>query len=258
MSDRSYGWRRHLPDQRDHLFSLAEPSGVALPPSIDLRLTNDPPIYDQGALSSCTANAIADLLEHEHLRLGELDPPHPSRLFLYYITRDLEGWPDRDIGAYLRDGFKALRTSGICPESEWPYDHLDTRVNQRPPDECYLNAVNFETLQYRSLPQALDALKGSLVAGLPFVFGFSVYESFESAEVAATGLVPLPLLTERLLGGHAVICLGYEDNTRSFLCRNSWGTGWGLPSAPGHFLLPYDYVTNPNLAADFWGIAFVP
>ena len=94
-------------------------------------------------------------------------------------------------------------------------------------------------------------MKGCLAAGYPFVFGFAVYESFESKEVAQSGVVPMPKPGERVLGGHAVMAVGYDDEQRNFIVRNSWGSGWGQD---GYFLMPYHYLHDPNLASDFWTV----
>jgi C1A family cysteine protease len=94
-------------------------------------------------------------------------------------------------------------------------------------------------------------MKGCLASGYPFVFGFSVYTEFESDTVATTGVLNMPSPKEKLLGGHAVIAVGYDDKTQRFIVRNSWGAKWGIK---GYFTIPYAYLTDPNLAADFWTI----
>jgi C1A family cysteine protease len=94
-------------------------------------------------------------------------------------------------------------------------------------------------------------MKGCLASGYPFVFGFTVYSSFEGAKVAQSGIVPMPGSAEKPIGGHAVLAVGYDDDTREFLVRNSWGPGWGIK---GYFKMPYAYLTAPKLATDFWTI----
>ena len=94
-------------------------------------------------------------------------------------------------------------------------------------------------------------LMPALLWGRPFVFGFTVYESFEGPDVARTGVVPMPGHQEKSVGGHAVMAVGYDDSTQTFLVRNSWGSGWGLG---GYFMIPYAYLTNHGLANDFWTI----
>ena len=97
------------------------------------------------------------------------------------------------------------------------------------------------------------------------VLGFTVYTAFESQEVAASGVLPMPGPTEQVLGGHAVLCVGYDDtktvknpdgttSTGMILIRNSWGPGWG---EAGYFWMAYDYIVNANLSSDFWTIRFV-
>jgi len=104
------------------------------------------------------------------------------------------------------------------------------------------------------VPQSLAQLKGCLAAGFAFVFGFTVYESFESPEVAKTGDVQLPSPGEQVLGGHAVMAVGYADASGRFLVRNSWGSNWGKA---GYFTMPYAYLVDANLASDVWTIRLV-
>ena len=97
-------------------------------------------------------------------------------------------------------------------------------------------------------------MKACLASGYPFVFGFTVYESFESDAVAQSGHAPMPGPGEKVLGGHAVMAVGYDDSQQWFIIRNSWGTEWGME---GYFTLPYDYLANDNLSDDFWTIRIV-
>jgi C1A family cysteine protease len=97
-------------------------------------------------------------------------------------------------------------------------------------------------------------MKNVLAGNLPFVIGFTVYASFESSSVAATGIVPMPRPREQILGGHAVLVCGYEDSKQLFIVRNSWGTRWGVN---GYFYIPYAYFTNPSLVSDLWTISKV-
>ena len=252
MSTRHYGWIPDLPDQRDHRFVSAIQGLVApvLPVHVDLRL-QCPPVYDQGQLGSCTGNAIAGALEFERLKQSLLDFM-PSRLFIYYNERVMEGTVASDSGASIRDGIKSVSTQGCCPESEWPYDVSQFAV--APPAQCYTDAVKYDVLQYLSVSQDLTDMKTCLAAGYPFVFGFTVYESFESATVAQTGQVPMPAMFENVVGGHAVMAVGYDDASSTFIVRNSWGPSWG---DAGYFHLPYAYLADANLADDLWTIRLV-
>jgi len=141
---------------------------------------------------------------------------------------------------------------GACPETEWPYDIA--KFATEPPAKCFSDALKYKTVLYQRVIQTLNQMKGCLASGFPFVFGFSVYESFESPQIAKSGIVPMPASSEKQLGGHAVIAVGYDDKSQRFIVRNSWGKGWGMG---GYFTLPYAYLTDDNLAADFWTIRIV-
>jgi C1A family cysteine protease len=242
-----YGWTPDLPDARDYLFSASESVLRALPSRVDLR-DDCPPVYDQGQLGSCTANAIGAAFEYMQ-RKQALTDFMPSRLFVYYNERQVEGTVGQDSGAMIRDGIKSVNQLGVCPEDIWAYDI--TRFAEQPPAEAYTQAEDHQATVYQRILPILAQMQGCLAGGTPFVFGFSVYESFESEQVAATGVVPMPSRSERLLGGHAVLAVGYDDQTQRFIVRNSWGTGWGMD---GYFTMPYSYLTNRSLASDFWAI----
>lgn len=247
-----YGWIPDLPDQRDHLFSTPPAVHAALPRKVDLT-SACPPVYDQGQLGSCTGNGIAAALEFDQLKQGLPDPYTPSRLFIYYNERVIEGTVSTDSGAMIRDGIKSVGHTGACREEGlWPYDISQFAVE--PSAEAYADAKNHTAVSYQRVTRSLSQLKGCLAAGYPFVFGFSVYESFETSEVASSGHAPLPAASEQLLGGHAVLAVGYDDAHHRWICRNSWGTGWGKA---GYFTLPYAYLTDHNLSSDFWTIRVV-
>lgn len=269
------GWHRDLPDFRDYtpehetvaplLEQTSAPKGEkapkTLPPAVDLRPWFSP-IENQGALGSCTANAVVGLVEYfERRAFGRhIDA---SRLFLYKATRDLLGWTG-DTGAYLRSTMGALALFGVPPEQYWPY--VTTRFDLEPTSFCYAFASNYQALQYYRLdpPGTTPALllariKANAAAGLPSCFGFTVYSSISQA--ATTGKIPFPTRGERVLGGHAIDIAGYDDTlkiqnaapgspatTGAFLIRNSWGPAWGQA---GYGWLPYEYVMQ-HLATDFW------
>jgi C1A family cysteine protease len=258
-----YGWKRDLPDQRDHTYAVPAQVIAKIASSIDLR-DQCPEVYDQGRIGSCTANAIAGALEFDMMKQG-LTAYTPSRLFIYYNERSIEGTVGSDAGAQIRDGIKSVASQGDCPESEWPYDDTPADPNTsifppgakaatQPPQSCYDDAIKHKALSYQSIDQNLADMKGCLSSGYPFVFGFTVYESFESADVARTGNVPMPGADERVLGGHAVLAVGYDDDESRFICRNSWGSEWG---DAGYFYMPYAYLLDNNLSDDFWTIRVV-
>jgi len=245
-----YGWQRDLPDARDHIFSAPFAALGPLPAKTDLR-SQCPPVYDQGQLGSCTANAIAAAIQFDRLK-QQISDFIPSRLFIYYNERVIENSVASDSGAQIRDGIKSVAKQGDCPETEWPY--VITKFKTKPPQSCYADALKYRTVSYRRVTQSLAQLKGCLATGYPFVFGFTVYESFESAAVAKSGHASLPKPGESTVGGHAVVAVGYDDAKAWFVVRNSWSAKWGIK---GYFTLPYAYVTDSNLASDFWTIRVV-
>ena len=250
FSARGYGWQRDLPDHRDHVYAAPLAALGPLPASVDLR-PQCPPVYDQGQLGSCTANAIAGALQFDRLK-QKLSDFVPSRLFIYYNERVLEHSVALDSGAQIRDGIKSVAQQGDCPETEWPY--VITKFKTKPSATCYADALKYKAVSYQRVTQTLGQLKGCLAAGYPFVFGFTVYESFESAVVAKSGHASLPKSNESVVGGHAVVGVGYDDAKSWFVVRNSWGAQWGLK---GYFTLPYAYLSDTNLASDFWTIRIV-
>ena len=245
-----YGWQRDLPDHRDYLYAAPPPTPVPLPAAVDLR-PQCPPVYDQGQLGSCTANAIAAAIQFDRLK-QKLPDFTPSRLFIYYNERVMEHSVASDSGAQIRDGIKSVAQLGDCPEPEWPY--VIAKFKTKPPAKSYAEALKYKAVSYQRVTQTLAQLKGCLAAGWPFVFGFTVYESFESATVAKSGHAALPKSGESVVGGHAVAAVGYDDAKQWLVVRNSWGAQWGLK---GYFTLPYAYVTDASLASDFWTIRVV-
>lgn len=243
-----YGWVPDLPDYRDYLFAAPAQFLTKLPTHVDLR-SHCPPVYDQGQLGSCTANAIGAAVQFERMK-QKLKPNFvPSRLFIYYNERAMEGSVNSDSGAQIRDGIKVVSTQGDCPETEWPYVANEFAI--KPPKRCYTDALKYRSVSYQRVAQNLNQMKGCLASGYPFVFGFTVYESFESPAVAKTGILPMPKPGEKTVGGHAVMAVGYDDKKGRMLVRNSWGKTWGQQ---GYFEMPYTYITNQNLVDDLWTI----
>lgn len=258
-----YNWRPDLPDKRDFLYSahpLTE-KPIMLSRSVDLR-PQCSSVVNQGQIGSCTGNALAGAIEFIELQqLGDdiddslqneifLDGKFASvsRLFIYYNERWLEGRTQEDSGATLRDGVKSLTQWGVCKESDWKYS--ESNLFKQPTEQIYEAAKPHSISVYLRIQTLLD-MRQCLASGFPFVFGFSVYESFESPEVARTGVMPMPYRDESLLGGHAVMAVGYDDAREVLLVRNSWGREWGQK---GYFEMPYAYVEDRSLSQDFWTI----
>jgi C1A family cysteine protease len=272
------GWRRDLPDFRDLTFNIekkknegikdmvktmgiAEPAADVIPPNMDLRQWC-PAVADQGQLGSCTANAAAGLLGYfENKSFGKYIDP--SRLFIYKATRNLMK-ETGDTGAYLRTVMGALVLFGAPPEEYWPYTDKAPDFDVEPTAFCYSFAESFKSINYLRLDPSgtpkdtlLNSIKTNLAAGLPSIFGFTVYNSIHQAK---GGEIPIPCSGEKVIGGHAIVAVGYDDkktvkslgcdntSTGAILIRNSWSNTWG---DGGYGWLPYDYVLK-GLATDWW------
>ena len=241
---------------------VSEPEKLSIPTSIDLRKWC-PPIEDQGALGSCTANAGVGLVEYYERRAfgRHIDA---SRLFLYKATRNLLHWTG-DTGAFIRTTMAAMVLFGVPPEEYWDYIIID--FDKEPSSFCYAFAQDYQAIQYFRLDPPstprdllLKRIKSLLVAGLPSMFGFTVFDSIR--KTGDDGKIPFPCPKERILGGHAIVAVGFDDKikikndncevvtTGALLIRNSWGTGWG---DKGYGWLPYDYVLR-GLAIDWWAL----
>jgi len=245
-----YHWQRDKPDARDHIY--AAPT-VALPASVDLRQYCSA-IEDQGQLGSCTGNAVAGIVELMQRKQNPAKGRDVSRLFIYYEERVLEGSVNYDAGAYIRDGIKVVNKKGAPLESLWPY--LTSRFRTRPTVTAYNDALKRKATAYQRVTN-FAGVKTALSQGYPVVIGFDIYASFETQEVSRTGMMPYPNInTEQYLGGHAVAIVGYNDslNGGRFICRNSWGTGWG---DQGYFYMPYQVIQDVNMSSDFWIITSV-
>lgn len=240
---RYLGWRPSLPRHGRAMF--ASPLAMtALPDAVDLR-DRCPPVFDQGQLGSCTAQALCAAVQFDRMRQNMTDAERPlSRLHLYWMERAIEGSTAWDAGAQGYDGITALRETGVCFEDLWPYDISRFAVN--PPPACFQDGHRIgEALQ---LTQDIYQLRGCLAAGFPFNFGFTAYEELDSDAVAKSGDLPMPQATSQILAGHEVQAVGYDYPSRRFLVRNSWGDRWGMD---GYFWMPFEYLLRPDLSRDF-------
>jgi C1A family cysteine protease len=216
-----------------------------LPTSVDLR-SKMPPVMDQGDVGSCTACSVSAAFQF-------CDPSWDgSAMFLYYNTRMLDNSVDYDNGSTLSQSVNAAHLYGLCSSSRWPYNTSMWR--NQPNVDCYVEGLKHQTISYSHVDQSIPQMKGCLASGFPYVIGFYVYESFESPSVESSGNVPMPQAGERILGGHAIVVVGYDDSRQVWICRNSWGPTWG---DAGYFYMPYAYLDSENLATDVWRISSV-
>lgn len=240
----------HIPDKDEpaehEKWVPVRPRGP-LPAVVDLR-AQCPPIYDQGQLGSCTANAICFVMWYAVLRQWGIAMAQFSRLFQYYFSRMMEGTTQQDSGAMLQDAIRVPAFLGTVPETAWPYDI--TKYRTMPPSQLLMLARQERAVSYRAIPQTVDAFRLALNNKMPVVFGCGVYDSFDSG-VGGPGVVPMPKQGDKVLGGHAMAVVGYNDNTKLFIVRNSWGTAHG---DKGYYYMPYDYLMKADLSNSFWSI----
>ena len=242
----SFQWQPDKLDTRDYKYQIIP---MLTPNIVDLR-RHCSPIENQGNLGSCTGQAIAGAIELLNKRNGKYKDI--SRLFIYYYERLILGTINYDSGAYIRDGIKATNHYGASLESLWPHDIRKFR--QQPVVEARNDALNRKVTRYErisNINECFDALSN----GYPIIMGFKVYSSFMSGNVTKTGNMPYPnTRREKLLGGHAVLLVGYDKTKKVFIARNSWGAGWG---DRGYFYMPFNVVTNTSMSSDYWIIKSV-
>ncbi len=246
MMQRSYKLKFDKQDMRDKIYCAETINKRSqLPKTVDLRKSMSP-IVDQGELGSCTANAITSGLGEYLQKISGKQFTPLSRLYLYWWERFMEGTVDEDSGAEIRDGMKIFQQLGSSPEIDFPYD-ITTFTNQ-PSPKAILEGISFKISEYHRI-QNLTALKTALAEGYPVVTGMEVYESFESDAATRTGIIPMPNSNnEKLLGGHAVLAVGYNENKQQVIMRNSWGESWG---DKGYFYIPYSYF-SVGYVIDMW------
>jgi C1A family cysteine protease len=236
---RKFGWRPDLPDHRDLRFSV--PKRVKIPDFVDLRKYCST-IEDQGAIGSCTANALVGALEVlENQKWGKW--ADLSRLFLYWNERDMIGETGSDSGAYIRDGVKSLVKQGVCLERIWEYDAK--KLFKKPCSQAYNEALLHKVIRYERIAN-IDEANAALAMGFPVVFGFTVYSNF--MDIGSDGMMEMP--RGSVEGGHAVLCVGYNRPKKFRIVRNSWGEEWG---DRGNFYMPDEYFDS-NLCSDMWVI----
>lgn len=248
-SNKTYGWVRDLSDVRDKTITFKNKQYDLIKSKIDLR-EDMPKVYNQGSLSGCTVSSLCNLFGY--VNVNKFDP---SRLFLYYNIRNINGCESYDNGASIRNGLKCINRFGLCSEKRWPYQ--TQYYTTRPQQTCYLKSRYQKSIKYKRLNNtSLRDLKCSLSLDKPFIFGFSVYTSFEDPIAWNPKIDHMPIpnpYKEKLLGGQTGVAVGYSDKRKCFIVQNTLGTKWGLG---GYFFMPYRFITSKQ-CDDFWVMEWI-
>lgn len=246
---RKYGWIKDNRDKRDKLFKAKAVPPQSFTPT-DLR-ADCATVMDQGKLGACTAFGTVEMVHFVRKKQKQQDFT-PSPLFTYYTTRQIENSVNRDAGAMVRNAIKSAVLYGVVQEEKWNYDITKFKVKPNP--GVYAEALKHQTLKYHRINDGvIRDMQQCLFEGYPFTFGAALFASFESAEVATSGIVPIPRTGEWQVGGHCMLCVGWKvlDGRNYFIIQNSWGTDWG---DKGFCYIPFEYMGNRKLANDFWTI----
>lgn len=261
---RGLGWVPDLPDKRD--FSLRSMPPYELPGKVDLRQYQSP-VRDQGQLGSCVGFAVTGGVEYLRATDKDLFSTIYSPLYTYYRAREMQGWENYDSGAYIRDGVKSVTRipppdpdnplpdiRGAVPETAWPYK--PNGFTKAPTPSVAKKGTRWQLGSYHrcdvSSGLAVQSVMTALSKNWPVVGGFSCYASMFTPHVDQSGLIPMPSSNDWLVGGHAVLFVGYDMATAVFIFKNSWGVDWGMH---GYGLLPFAYVHDRNLSDDFWAMS---
>lgn len=255
MNNFKLNWKPSPKDERD--FKSLRKLSAPLKLPTRFRLDRKIPIYNQHSAGSCVGNGCSSAFRYEVAQIKDNFSFEPSRLFVYWNARFIDGSTDEDAGTYIRSGFKAMNKWGLCNEKFHPYDDSLSSVTKKPNNEAYTDGINNLIVKYAVVDHSELAIKQTLLSGAVVVFGFNVYSSFFGSWSETTGMMPLPKKSDMIQGGHCVIFVGYDDSKKSFLCQNSWGEEWGTGAVEGEgglFWMPYSFALNPNEADDFWCI----
>lgn len=235
------GWIRQPKDDRDFKYTLRRDALIPLPSKANINQYL-PPVFDQSIIGSCTANTGVTSLMAVDKKQNKRTIVH-SRLFLYYYTRLIEGTQNEDSGCYMRDVFKAANKYGVCSESYWKYD---VKKVLKAPTATANKSAKVKAIQYELLPQKVEYVKDCIASGFPVITGIDIFDSFDTMSANNKWILPKP--SGNLNGGHALTIIGYDDNTKLFTIRNSWGEGWG---DKGNFYMPYSFFESEH-CDDTW------
>jgi C1A family cysteine protease len=238
---RFYGWKKGTDKPKTILYSPVK-HVLPLPSYVDLQ-PKCPPVYDQG---SCTANAVAGLSQYLMRKHGYVDWM-PSRLTLYYWNRMQKETANENSGDSLQDDMNSLVKFSVAHEPLWKYEPKNFTI--KPEKSVWSDGYWHSVKIGLSVEQNIETIKSCISECYPIIFGMMVYSCFESLEMEKNGILKMPTSNDKILGGHAVMAVGYDDHTKMIKVRNSWGGKWGKN---GYFFMPYDYISNPYYCDDFW------
>lgn len=215
-------WYGCKPDE-DKSGPVFSPPSFARPDEADL-FEWFPDVMNQSASGSCTAHGALNAARYYIIRSQGRDADFPlSRLQLYWDSRAMEGTTALDEGAQIANVIKTLSEKGCCREDLWPFNL--TKLFQAPPDSVYADAVKYRAQIFNRVRADAESVKQAIALGHPVIMGLQIFPSFESAEVARTGIVPMPLRGERPISGHCMAAGAYGPNRTT--ARNQWAPTWG-------------------------------
>lgn len=227
-----------------------------------LLLKNLPDVYNQGPLNSCVANAVGAGVQVARRVNGHTPDFVPSRHFIYYYARKATGTEAFDRGSRISNAIKVVRTRGVCPEAKWAYDNIPggpppdrkfpagARGGIEPDATAQAEAKPHAVVEWAPITVSAKNVRSALAFGFPVIFGFQVYRNMFGPS-GPVDLLHLPAAGDDKVGGHAVTIVGYDDDTKRFRIRNSWGTA---AHQGGYYDMDYDYVLNTDYSFDFWTI----
>lgn len=227
----------------------AQVSAASLPARVDLRPLCSP-VEDQGKVGSCAANAVVGALEY-HQRKAGLQITDLSRLFVYFNARNMADKAKEDCGTMISHVMASVLAFGACEERMWPYQEV--MWPERPTPACYENAMRYEAVSYARAPLG-EACLVALAQGLPIVFGTYVPQDFYAAAHKTGSMPEVSQDAPSPGGGHAMLLVGYDMATRSWLVRNSWGEDF---ADRGYFRIPFSTLKAYSLAEGFWTIGAI-
>ena len=249
----------------DESFKLSIPAaGLSIPSSFDWRTRGViGPVTDQRRCGSCVSFATVGLtgaMAAIELGARDLNLSEADQHFCSSHGASCGGWNNAD-------SLGQIKSRGVVTERAFPYmNAFDSPPVNNPSDTdvwiAHCRGVSnrayhtYKITDYSGWTSFLlglpfDARKWYLANVGPLVCGFTVYTDFDSY---GGGVYTHTMGTVR--GGHAVMVIGYSDTEGCWICRNSWGTGFGGPAradgtGAGFFKMAYGTANIDNEA--FYG-----